>query len=394
MRRFGWLALLLVGAALLAGYLWRRPAPLRPLPAGIPQPSWPGDPNLQRDALQERGADAVPALLADLQRRHWGEMRLMIWLRSRVPSSWAAYLPDAGTASYSRSIALWGLGELGPAASQAVASLVRFRDQSQDPSERSAATIALAKIQPNDPVARSNFLVLLASGQQTERYYGAMEFGALPVTSAVELTPLLSALHDSDGEVRANAAISVARFGPLARDAVPLLRELLTNHYRHVSASAAYALVSVSPEDAGEALMAMTNAIEQRRDFAELMAPKFFRAAGTSVRAAVPYLESRAAAGNTWAIAAVCRADPNPTPEAIDRLARLLGRNIDRFGGYGLNGEFDLPELVLLGQWGPLASNAVPHLQRLERHLPSKRYRQAVQEALARITNAPVESVR
>ncbi len=380
MRRSGFLVLLLIGVALVAGYLWRRPAPIPPLPAGMPQPSWPGDPNLRRDALQELGADAVPTLLAHLQRRHVGEMPLMVWLRSRVPSSWAAYLPDAGMASYSRLVALWSLGELGPAASPAVASLTRHRDQTQDLSERSAATIALAKIQPNDPAARSNFLVLLSSAQQTERYYGAYEFGALPVTSTAELTPLLTALNDPDGEVRANAAVSVARLGPLARDAVPLLQDLLTNGYRHVSACAAYALVSLSPEQAGEAMKAMTNALEQRQDLAELVAPKFFRAAGTSVMAAVPYLENRAAIGDTWAMAAVCRADPNPAPEAIDRFARL-----------GRHHEFELPEIVLLGQLGPLASNAVPRLRELEQHSPSERHRRAAAAALARITNAPAE---
>ncbi len=374
--------LVLFAIALCVGYFTWRPSlsSSSTLPAywSTVSPSWPGQPNAARDDIRRLGADAVPGLLREVSRRHLIESPLIQGLRRKLPQKLAAMIPDPGTVAWRRHAAIWLLGELGPSASNAIPELERRRDVSSDVTERARALIALARIQPQNPAARSNMSQMLSSQQQTERYFAALEFGSLTCTSPSELTPLISALTDSDGEVRANAAYSVAQFGPLASAAIPTLRTLLNDSYRHVPTCAAFALLSMGPEHAPEAVATLTNHLNRTSDLSLMVARPFFRRGGTSAALAVPYLIQTAAASQfSWADLALCQVSPVPPQEAIDRLARHVGTDLD--------------EIETLGDLGGAASNAVPRLRELQQGSDSPSIREAASEALSRITHgAPI----
>ncbi|HRI12198.1 MAG TPA: HEAT repeat domain-containing protein [Verrucomicrobiota bacterium] len=372
--------LVLAGVALI---LWFRisPGPSLPFPFSQLSPTWPGESNYWRDDLRLLGNHAVPPLLTQLKRRSFGELTMVRSLRRNLPPSLAKFVPDVGQAHYSRAVVLWALGEIGPAASNATPDLIHFRDRTSEADERAAATIALAKIHPTDMAARSNFLALLSSSQQTERFYAAQEFGAVPMASPEDLTPLIKALGDPDGEVRANAAFSLSRFGRWGEPAVPVLKSLLIDTYRHVPLTAAVALAAISPEHVPIALPVITNAVDRKADLSELVAPTFFRVAGTSAVAAIPWLSSLMPenpngnrGGPYWVALALCQVSPDPPASAIDQVAKLDFLN--------------LASVATLKHLGSSARNAVPKLLEFERITISPTARAAIQAALVQITNS------
>ena len=326
-----------------------------------------------RDELRALGSNAVPALVAVMNSRSWGDVAWIRKIREIVPSSWAKFLPDDSNSRWRRQSTVWVLGELGTNALPAVPALELYRDQTPHLDHRASAIIALAKIQPHDSQARSNLAVLISSAQQTERFYAAQEFGAVPARTPEDLAPLLAALSDTDGEVLANATISLAQFGAWAAPAVPRLRQLLTNDYRHVPVGAAYALASIGPDYVPESLVVMTNAIEKQLFFSEFVAPLYFKMAGTSAVSVLPFLEALAEKNpGTWADQAVVLVSPHPTEKAIRRL-----------------GDRAPSDFELLGSLGAAALPAVPRLQRIAEQSPYATVRAAARRAVKRIQAKP-----
>ena len=333
-----------------------------------------------RDEFLSFGTNAVPLLVAELNRRPVREWKLWPWLRLKLPPHLAARLPNPYQSDFRKNAAIWMLGELGPAASNAVPALRRAEAGAASHLDRRArAVIALAKVQPGNAAALSNAVNLLTSGQQTERYFAAYEFGSFTNHPGFDPAPLIMALGDADGDVRASSAISLSLFGPAASNAVPQLRALLGDRYRHVSVGAALALVRIAPEFWPEALAATTKALGRSADMSEFFAPQVFAAAGANAVLAVPFLEAALAGGAPGfprhrAALALWQITHRATPELVRELARL--------------NESSIEVVVALGEIGPAASNAVPALRELTR-VGYRPLGHAAAEALRRITNSP-----
>lgn len=230
------------------------------------------------------GAAAVPALLQTLQSRQWYESGSVQHLRQRFPRALSEWVRDAEDAGHCRRIAAWLLGELGPAAEAAVPALQHLAASPRPDGLHSLLILALARIEPHNPVAFSNAAALLAGTNQYHRYYATLHLGALTNHPGMDPRILIPALLDTNanGWIRANAAFSLAGFGPRARDAAPRLRELLHDPHPGVGANAAYALASVSPAD--EAVAAAAFEVRVRKgEPAPTTVTQFFKSRGVGV---------------------------------------------------------------------------------------------------------------
>jgi len=335
--------------------------------------TWPGQPNPERDQIVELGSRTVPTLLGIIQRRDWREWRVWERLRQRLPQSLGEILPQSYEAVSERLKALWMLGELGPEASEATPALWQVARFGSATELQARARIALAHILPDDQVALSNIVAMLVSPQQTERFYAAQESGSFIDHPDFHPDLLLPALTDTAGEVRANASFSIGEFGLRATNAVPALRSLLSDPYRHVSICAAYSLARIDPSTAAECTDAVVNALKRSADLSGMVAPSFFAAAGPKAIGALPYLEnaltSRSGPLSSSSVAmALWQVTGIATPAMITVLTRIDNAT---------------PEtLIALGAMGPAASNAIPRLRQLSQSGATPAVRSAAADAL------------
>ncbi len=368
---------LALGIALLGIVLWvlvRREPTDRPYVVfGLLSPTWPGKENEERDELRLRGATVVPVLVEAMRHRSLAERVKWNQRVAKLPSWLGSSLPRSGEYAYRRRTATWMLGEMGPAASNAVPALEKFRTTVTDEDLHAQATVALAKIQPSNPVARSNLLAELRAGGQTPRFFIAQELGAIQPFDPELLAALTLALKDSDGEVRANATWSASQFGPAARAVAPRLRELLHDPYRHIPVNAAYALVRIAPDQAPEAVETFLKLLEKGVFTAEFVATPLALALGPPATNAIPWLEeclrrSKGAVPQQVALVALWRIRRQATPEMLEFLPLL-----------------DSPVAIrTLGELGPLAATAEPRLRELVTDKNMAR-REAATEALRQI---------
>lgn len=374
MSSLRWGLTLLLGAGVLAlAFWWRSPPPAR-LPSHLVQysESWPGQDNLIRDEFRALGSNTVPALLGVLHSRSVWESLWVQKLGGHLPKVLTRGLPNGLDAPRKRHDTVWLLGELGSNAVEAIPNLERYGQRTPDFAGRTFATISLAKIQPDNPTARSNFWALLSSPLQSDRYFAAREFAAVPVRTPDELAPLFTVLSDTNSAVQAVAALSLSRFGPLAAPAVGVLRPMLTNGDPMRCLAAACALASVGPEYVPETLPIMTNALATNAWALDIVGPVYFDRAGTSAVAALPYLEALSdAAPGTWPDRAVIQASPVPSEQAIRRLA-------DR-------DPIKPSDIELLASMGPAAAVAIPQLRRAADHFLYAHYRETARKAVERI---------
>lgn len=338
--------------------------------------TWPGQPNPERDQIAELGSGTVPALVGIIQRRDWREWRVWERLRQRLPQSVGDLLPQSYEAVSKRQKALWMLGELGPKASEATPALRKVARFSNATELQACARIALAHILPNDPVALSNVVAMLVSPQQTERFYATHESDSFTNHPGFDPDLLLPALADTDGEVRANASFSIGEFGLRATNAVPALRSLLSDPYRHVSICAAYSLARIDPSTAAECTDAMVNALKRSADLSGMVAPSFFAATGAKAIGALPYLENALTSrsgplSSSSAAMALWQVTGKATPAMITVLARIDNATHE--------------PLIALGAMGPAASNAIPRLRQLSQSAATPAVRRAATEALRAI---------
>ncbi|MBL9175368.1 MAG: HEAT repeat domain-containing protein [Verrucomicrobiales bacterium] len=378
MNRPFWIGAALVLGLLTAGVVQltgRRSGPRTALPVALSSlnPSWPGRPNLERDAILAAGPKAVEPLLMALNAHSWRDWALWTRLRSWVPSSLHSYLPTPGNQSSERDAAIWMLGTLGPAASNAIPTLRRIAADRSAVDKRAAAIMALARIDLDRSPALSNAITLLSSAHQTERFYAAQRFGDLTNHPGLHPAMLLPALSDGDGEVRANMTISIAEFGPRAHAAIPQIQQLLSDPYRHVSAGAAYALLRIDPSLAETATQALVAALRRNADLSGLIAPAFFSAAGPRAQSAKPYLETLLRGGpgpmrRSQAALALWEITGIAEPQVLEQLVRLQDVS---------------PEmLAALADIGPAASNAIPQLREIS---SPPQLREAAEAAIRRI---------
>jgi hypothetical protein len=174
--------------------------------------------------LGTRGTEAVPALINALMAENEAAPRNAAYGfnqigRAAVP----ALLDAAGHADPGmRARAMDILGDMGSAAAEAVPGLVaRLEDEADDPRRRAAEALGTA-------------------GQASPGLAG----------------PLGAALADDpSAEVRRNAALSLARLGPNAREAVPALARGMTDENHYVRGFSVYALSRIGTPEANRALM-------------------------------------------------------------------------------------------------------------------------------------------
>lgn len=378
MKRQSWIVLILVLGVFIGAVVQvasRRVGSRTPLPVALSalNPSWPGRPNPERDEILAVGTEAVEPLLRVLNSESWRDWALWTRLRSLIPPSLHPYLPSPGNQLAERDTAIWMLGELGPAASNAIPALRRTAANRSTPDKRAAAIMALAQIELRRPAALSNAIVLLSSTQQTERFYAAQRFGSLTGHPGLDPAVLIPALSDGDGEVRANMTISIAEFGPRASAAIPQLQRLLKDPYRHVSAGAAYALVRIDPTQAESATQAVVAALQRNADLSGFVAPAFFAVAGPRALSAKPYLEtllngSQGPLSRTQAALALWAITGTSDPKVLEQLVKL--------------DDVSPETLAALAAIGPAASNAIPRLREIS---GTPHLRKAATESLRRI---------
>lgn len=375
MKRVGLILGVLFLGLILFLFLRRPLAEAPPIVFGLLSPSWPGQENEQRDALRGQGGTVVPGLVGAMKHHSLAESASWKKFLAVLPAPVAKWFPQNQNYSYRRRTAAWALGELGAVASNAVPELENLRLSASEEDVRVQAAIALVKIQPANPAARSNFLVELHSSNQTPRFFAAQEVGAIHPADPELVAAMIGALNDADGEVRANAAWSIAQLGPAGRAAVPRLRELLADSYRHVPVHAAYALARVAPEQSPEAVQAMLKLLQSGTYLSDMTAGPFALALGPSATNAIPWLEECLAqragvVSDDTAMVALWRIRREATPEMLAVLPRLISP----------------PAIRALGELGPLAAAAEPRLQEIVANPSvSARFHEAAAAALRQI---------
>jgi hypothetical protein len=175
------------------------------------------------------------------------------------------------------------------------------------------------------------------------------------------LAPLLGAIPSRKPPTGAqwNALRALRQYGTNAGDAAPLLRTLMNESDLPLAVNAAAALACVSPNDAPEAVAytiahLLAKGGERRIPWTEVATE-----AGTAAEPLAPKLESRLAESTEPEEAASCaealwRIRRRATPRMIQALAFELE------GGERYNPR---RALLILGEIGPAASNAVPAVE-------------------------------
>lgn len=234
-----------------------------------------------REALQEMGRDAVPALAA--------------MLRGPVPGM--------------RLDAAWALGQVGTEASSAVPVLVESL-KSEDWELREAATSALQRIAPDSPVVADavvqTWMAAMRTADRRQRDAAVAVLGRMGARAA-QAAPLLAELVE---DPTSGAARSLAQMGPAAAPAVPALTKALANSEVHVRQQAADALGRIGPT-ARPAVLALIAALKDQD-------------AEVRWRAAVAI--GQIGANDSGGVAALAALLKDNDAQVRDRVAEALGR--------------------------------------------------------------------
>lgn len=116
-----------------------------------------------------------------------------------------------------------------------------------------------------------------------------IEWGGRPDAAAVPV--LIELLQDTDDQVRAEACMCLAVFGPEARAAVPILVKLLKHPDLYDRRRASYTLAAVvSPGETGEVITTLAEALEEDDTFANYYCVVALGRIGREASDAVPAL--------------------------------------------------------------------------------------------------------
>ncbi|HTV43097.1 MAG TPA: HEAT repeat domain-containing protein [Candidatus Sulfotelmatobacter sp.] len=234
-------------------------------------------------AIRRMGTNAVPFLVQMLQANDSPFKRKCMDLLSR--QHWVHFhiLYDF----QKRSLALQGLGILGPDAKAAIPDLANLLSTGNQDVDTDTVLLALSEIGPDAvPVLGK----ALTNSNSAVRWHAAQALGSMAVPSSVPwllaalkhpdphtrlcaaralarfprqadviVPALLNCVDDPDSGVRANVAGSLGNFGGYARPAFPKLLTMVADANETVSDNATYALMHI---DLGGTLAAFTNNLE------------------------------------------------------------------------------------------------------------------------------------
>lgn len=342
-----------------------------------------GDENVRRGELEAAGDPAIPFLRSVLRREPGPVDRVGSALNSAGVTSWlrdwvSASLADAldrrtNERDRSKRMALDSLLLLGPRAEAARPELLELMTY---PPLGVEALAVLAATDPRNPAVTSNYLVRL-SASQGERFELSWYFPKVWTSPPPFLTNLIARLWDTDDDVRARAAFSLAGYGAAASNAIPKLEELMSAPVARVRPNAAYALAMVSPRHADVAVRAMVGQQRTNRAWTGSITYMLYSTLGPAAREAVPSLRAELETARTNGFTgppafALWRITGEASPEVIAGLIRGVTQPIQRYQLMSLEG---------LKEIGPPASNAAPVLRPLlnARH---RAIQKAAEEAL------------
>ncbi len=185
-------------------------------------------------ALNEGGKSAIPVLAEVLQKDDNAEAR---WKAADL------------------------LGRLGPDARQAPAALSSLSSALKDanPQVRAVAATALASVGPAGTEAIPALQELLATPDCLPALRALALYGPDAAGAIGKIVPLLR--HESDSEIRWNAARTLGKIGPAAKETTPNLVAALKDSEPLVREHAAEALGEIGP-DAKEAIPELIQALK------------------------------------------------------------------------------------------------------------------------------------
>ncbi len=246
----------------------------------------------QADAtLRDQGLDAMPKLIAAVSAEnsaeilHWfgqldrnwtlrgsknEQFRSMVKNRLDEQAKEAAFQRNVKTIpalidklasqdSRTRADAAKSLGELGPAASEAVPALIiALKDEYANISD--PAMRPLGKI---GPAAVPALISALANKDERVRYGAARAIDAIGPEAKEAVPALITALGDKALNVASNAASTLGKIGPAAKDAVPALIIALADENQSLRRNAVEALGGIGPA-ARDAVPALITALANK----------------------------------------------------------------------------------------------------------------------------------
>jgi HEAT repeat protein len=191
-------------------------------------------------AMVAAGADALPALIETL-RRDTGDDP------DANRSSHDGTLPDPGRPARS---AVYAMAEIGLPSVPALLDLLA----SGGGHVRKLAAFALGEISGTAAEVTQALCRATTDPVAAVRINAVEALGLKPATPS-SVAALSAAIKDADPQVRFSAALSLAQIGPAAEQAVPALREALSDDNRYVPGYAVEALERIATPEALRALM-------------------------------------------------------------------------------------------------------------------------------------------
>jgi HEAT repeat protein len=270
---------------------------------------------------------------------------------------------------FSRSLAVWEIGKLGPDARDAAGALGALATEADviiDP--RWAALWALERLGPAAEAAVPAMLDVLAGDREPDMRSQAA--AALGVTGAVEVVPaLVDALSDDDSLARAEAATALGRFGPAARDSSERLVQVAgSDGVASVRRAAVRALRAVGAGEAAERAECERAGSEQPAALAALLE-----------NLASP--DARTRAESTWPIG---KFGEEAAP-GLDPVVVQLRHDHDPDARWGA--------AWVVGRMGPAAAPALDEIAASAREDPDPDVRANAAQALGRIGPAAAGAV-
>lgn len=205
----------------------------------------------------------------------------------------APFLKDADPAV--RAAAADALGRIGPAAGTAVGDVLPLVKDA-DRSVRQAAVFALGRIEPEEkgPAAEALLAVLKADADPDMRREAVVSLGFLGERTSDVVLAVAAVLTDKSADLRATAALTLARFGSTARAAEPaLMKAIRSDPDKAVRLNAVRTVFASYGAEAEKLIPTFTERLAADPDFEVRVAiAEEFGGLGPTGKAALPALRA------------------------------------------------------------------------------------------------------